>query len=333
MEHTWEGSLRALGLTEAEERVYRTAVTAGTSEPGGLADDTGIPPDQVVAVLGVLRAKGLMTTRPGGTGDLVPAAPDVALSSTLLTWEHELQKARIALAELTSAHRARERWTAGDAGAVETVTGAEAVAHWFRHLQRSATEEFLACTRGPYMAVHGASNGAEVAAFAERGVVSRGLIDRSVLADSSIHDELLAALDRGQDVRFVDELPVKMVIADRSLAMVPLATPGSTEPGAVVIRSSGLLDALLALFEQLWDRGVQLRDALDPDGGGTDFTPAPLDRRILALLLAGHTDEATGKQLGLARRTVQRRVSTLMEAANVHTRLQLGWHARDRGWL
>jgi hypothetical protein len=37
--------------------------------------------------------------------------------------------------------------------------------------------------------------------------------------------------------------------------------------------------------------------------------------------------------LGISRRTVARRVQQLMEQTHSRSRLQLGWHARDRGWL
>jgi DNA-binding NarL/FixJ family response regulator len=67
--------------------------------------------------------------------------------------------------------------------------------------------------------------------------------------------------------------------------------------------------------------------ARSPDG------PDATDLEILALLLAGLTDASVAKQLDLGLRTVQRRVRRLMELAGVTTRLQLGWHAHERGWV
>lgn len=49
--------------------------------------------------------------------------------------------------------------------------------------------------------------------------------------------------------------------------------------------------------------------------------------------MAGLTDQAVGGQLGMSLRTVQRRVSHLMELAGVATRFQLGHEAGRRGWL
>ncbi len=57
------------------------------------------------------------------------------------------------------------------------------------------------------------------------------------------------------------------------------------------------------------------------------------DLEILSLLLAGLTDVSVAKQLDLGLRTVQRKVKRLMELAGVTTRLQLGWHAYERGWV
>ena len=60
---------------------------------------------------------------------------------------------------------------------------------------------------------------------------------------------------------------------------------------------------------------------------------AAVDRALLKLLLLGMTDAAAGAQLGISVRTVQRRVSELMEAAGVTTRIQLGAEAVRRDWV
>jgi hypothetical protein len=54
-----------------------------------------------------------------------------------------------------------------------------------------------------------------------------------------------------------------------------------------------------------------------------------LDLKILRMLLDGHTDATVALRLGIGRRTVQRRIRQMMDAAGVNTRIQLGWHARE----
>jgi hypothetical protein len=188
-----------------------------------------------------------------------------------------------------------------------------------------------ALVTGSPTVVSGMENDAEEQA-AGRGVRYRVVVERSVLDLPDGMTELSAALGRGEQVRVVDRVPTKLVVADGSLALVPLTTH-TAEPAALVVHASGLLQLLSGLFESVW------RDALPLRFGAAGVTerepegPDATDLEVLSLLLAGLTDASVAKQLDLGLRTVQRRVKRLMELAGATTRLQLGWHAHERGWV
>lgn len=57
------------------------------------------------------------------------------------------------------------------------------------------------------------------------------------------------------------------------------------------------------------------------------------DRRILALMAGGATDDAIARHLGLGRRTVARRVSAILDRLGATTRFQAGVQAARCGWL
>jgi DNA-binding NarL/FixJ family response regulator len=59
------------------------------------------------------------------------------------------------------------------------------------------------------------------------------------------------------------------------------------------------------------------------------WLPGPEARptRALALLITGLTDDAVARRLAVSRRTVQRAVRDLMDAAGARTRMQLGHRA------
>jgi DNA-binding NarL/FixJ family response regulator len=169
-----------------------------------------------------------------------------------------------------------------------------------------------------------------------RVVVDRVFLDTGVLRV----DDVVEAIENGEDVRFSERVPIKLFLIDRRLAFVPIQTvvEAGTEGsdlapdlvGALIIHPSGLLDALIALFESVW------RDATPFARPGDRSDTAELDdedSRILALMLAGLTDQSVANQLGLSLRTVQRRVKVLMGVAGVSTRIQLGWHAARKGWI
>ncbi|WP_460106173.1 helix-turn-helix domain-containing protein [Streptomyces sp. YKOK-J1] len=322
--------LAAIGLDETHESAYRALVSVGAAEVADLARRLSLAEPDTERALRRLEGHGLAAQSPARPGRWVAAPPGVALAALLTQRRHELEKAELTAALLAEEYRA----TAAEPEVhdlVEVVTGASAVAQRFLQMQLGATEEVCALVTGNPMVVSGMENDAEAQA-AGRGVRYRVVVERDVLDLPHGLTELAAALGRNERVRVMDRVPTKLVIADRSLAMVPLTTR-TVEPAALVVHASGLLELLAGLFDSVWREALPLRLAgsgvaeQQPDG------PDPTDLEVLSLLLAGLTDASVAKQLDLGLRTVQRRVKRLMELAGVTTRLQLGWHAYERGWV
>ncbi|WP_225845953.1 LuxR family transcriptional regulator [Streptomyces sp. HPF1205] len=323
--------LGAIGLDDVQEAAYRAMVGLGAAEVGDLADRLGLTEENTGRVLRHLEGHGLVAQSSARPSRWVAAPPAVALSALLTRRRDDLDRAEVAAAVLTAEFRAEATEPAVH-DLVEVVTGARAVAQRFLQIQFGARSEVCALVTGDPVAVAGMDNDAEEDA-ALRGVAYRVVLERDVLNRQGNAVELSAALDRGERVRVVDRVPTKLVVVDGTLAMVPLARHRA-EPAALVVHASGLLESLTGLFESVWRQAMPLR--LDPSGTAVadpGNLPDRTDLQILSLLLAGLTDSSAAKQLGLGLRTVQRRVKRLMEIAGVTTRLQLGWHAYERGWV
>ncbi|GGT17917.1 helix-turn-helix domain-containing protein [Streptomyces purpureus] len=323
--------LGAIGLDERQESAYRALVALGAAEVADLAHRLALPEGETERALRRLEAQGLAAQSSSRTGRWVAAPPAVALGALLTQQRHELEQAELAAVLLAEEYRAEAAEPAVH-DLVEVVTGASAVAHRFLQLQLGAAEEVCALVTGRPVAVTGIDNDAEERA-SERGVAYRVVLEREVLTLPTGLVELSAALGRDEQVRVVEKVPTKLVVVDRSLAMVPLTGRGA-EPAALVVHASGLLESLMGLFEAVWKDALPLRLGA---GGQVmeDRLPGPdaTDLEILSLLLAGMTDASVAKQLELGLRTVQRRVKGLMELTGVTTRLQLGWHAYEKGWV
>ncbi|WP_228447690.1 helix-turn-helix domain-containing protein [Streptomyces paludis] len=352
----------AIGLDERQESTYRALVAIGAAEVADLAHRLALPEPDTEHALRKLERHGLAAQSSSRTGRWVAAPPAVALGALLTQHRHELEQAELAAVVLAEEYRAEATEPAVH-DLIEVVTGPSAVAHRFRQLQLGATEEVCALVTGQPVAVTGLDNEAEERAAA-RGVAYRVVIERDVLSLPAALSELSAALGRDEQVRVTERVPTKLVIADRSLAMVPLTGPGA-EPAALVVHASGLLESLMGLFEAVWREALPLRLRTDC-GDGTERTdegdggdavggsvggvirggglgggvtegrlpgPDATDLEILSLLLAGMTDARVAKQLDLGLRTVQRRVRGLMELSGVTTRLQLGWYAYEKQWV
>jgi DNA-binding CsgD family transcriptional regulator len=126
-----------------------------------------------------------------------------------------------------------------------------------------------------------------------------------------------------EEARVATDVPTRMVLVDRRAALVPLAPVASS--GSLLIRSSLLVEALWALFESVWEHAV-------PQGAESDELDEH-DRTIVALMAAGLKDEAIARRLGVAERTVGRRISALLAELGASTRFQAGIQAARRGWL
>ncbi|WP_326656989.1 helix-turn-helix domain-containing protein [Streptomyces sp. NBC_00385] len=322
--------LGAIGLDETQESAYRALVAVGAAEVSDLAHRLALPERDAERALRRLEQHGLAAQSSARTGRWVAAPPGVALGALLTQQRHELEQAELAAVLLAEEYRADADEPAVH-DLVEVVTGASAVAHRFHQLQLGATSEVCALVTGNPVAVSGLDNESEEQA-ATRGVSFRVVVEREVLGLPSGILELSAALSRNEQCRVVDRVPTKLVIADRALAMVPLTSRGA-EPAALVVHASGLLESLTGLFEAVWREAMPLRLAENGRVGEDSTGPDPTDLEILSLLLAGLTDASVAKQLDLGLRTVQRRVKGLMELTGVSTRLQLGWHAYERGWV
>ncbi|MFG2429429.1 helix-turn-helix domain-containing protein [Streptomyces sp. NPDC048590] len=322
--------LAAIGLDERQEAAYRALVTTGAAELSSLARRLAVPEAEAERALRRLEQQGLVAQSSSRADRWVAAPPGVALGALLSQQRHELEQAELASALLAEEYRAEAAEPAAH-DLVEVVTGASAVSHRFHQLQLGATSEVCALVTGKPVAVSGMENEAEER-MAMRGVRYRVVVERDVLSSPSGIVELSAALSRDEQCRVTDRVPTKLVIADSALAMVPLSGR-STEPAALVIHASGLLESLTGLFEAVWRDAMPLRlgtgEISEENGPDAD----PTDLEILSLLLAGLTDASVAKQLDLGLRTVQRRVKGLMELTGVTTRLQLGWHAYERGWV
>jgi DNA-binding CsgD family transcriptional regulator len=222
---------------------------------------------------------------------------------------------------------------------VEIVTGPEALGQWFVRLQQQARHEVLVLDRPPYALA--AANPIEAMSLS-RGVAWRGIYSPEALDRPGALAELHGHVARGEQARVLSGLALKLAIADRRTALLPLSLDMDNVQAAVV-HSSTLLEGLLDLFESYWQRAVPLGVVAAPPkpGPATDTeaadpvhtAPSAPDRALLTLLVSGLKDDAIARQLGLSTRTLRRRLQHLLDELGVTNRFQAGVQASRRGWI
>jgi DNA-binding CsgD family transcriptional regulator len=313
-------SLRALGLDADEERVYRLLVRAPGTALAELADAGEAP--TVRRALRSLEGKGMVTRAPGRVIRYSPNRPDVAVESLIRQRQDELNRARVTAAELmddlAAAARAQER-----SDLVEVVSGQAAAVAVNEQIERVATREIMATAQGPYP-----SSGDNVVELENMsaGIAYRVLYDASAI--ETLGEHVLRHVDAGEQARVVETLPCRMTIADRSIGFVVL----SQSPDVVqfaTLRPSPLLDSLLAMFEALWASAVPLGGVARPGRP----VAGEVDLELLQLMVAGLSDQAIARRLGVSVRTVRRRFGAQCKLLSVRTRFQAGAQGARRGWI
>ncbi|MEU1468293.1 helix-turn-helix domain-containing protein [Streptomyces sp. NPDC005761] len=341
--------LQALGLGPVEEAVYTALLARPTASAQDLVRQTGLDAAEATRVLLDLTARGMVAVaeeagdaKPDAAGDGTGARParyrltppSVALAPFLVEQRSALHRAETAFSMLTEQYRSTAAHPAGSV--VEVVVGAEQVAHRFHQLQRGAQRELLAFLVGEPIAVPRDDADVSESFALERGVDFRVVAAKSYLDGPDVAREVRSAIRAGLKLRLVDSLPLKLLVSDRERAMVPLDMADSGgEPSAIVVHGSGLLAALVHLFEKEW---AQARHVYADTTGVhaepvADQQPTEGELEVLALLLAGISDRRVASQLSVSIRTVERRTRRLMDLAGADSRLQLGWHAARAGWL
>ena len=304
----------ALGLDPADRAVY-LAVLEGADRESAVQQRTGHPADVVERSLARLRALSLIGS--GADGGVVAGDPALTLrraAGRLQVLAGEL------LSESADLHVLHDRTHTLDRSQpdVRVLSTLQETQRAFADLLAGAEREVLACVKPPFLATGDFSD--DEHHQLDRGVVYRVIYDPEAV-EAIGGPELLSTFVRaGEQARVTDAIPLKMFLVDGTRALLPLAGEDSSQGGAVLVTSPGLVSALVALFESVWLRAWDL-GAPQLRGLGLDER----DRQIIAALRIGATDEAIARRLGVTPRTVGRRLARLLELTGAATRFQLGW--------
>jgi sugar-specific transcriptional regulator TrmB len=316
-----ERVLEPLGIRQNDEVVYRELLARSEAEPADLAGALDRTHDDVTASLTALEELGLVHRLPGLPVRVRAARPDVAVDVLVNRRKEELARAQLAARDLLAEMPAEERHRPEDI--VEVLVGRAAIAARFEQLLVGTRHDLLVLDRPPYVSDAQRSD-QSVRQLLRDEVVVRGIYAPEALELPGALEEAQDASRAGERSRVHADLPMKLAISDSRLAILPIGIEGTID-AALCIRRSGLLDALVRLFDLLW---AQATPIVAPEPGGR-----VTDRELAALLAAGAKDDVVARHLGTSTRTLSRRISQLMDHLHVRTRFQAGVQAVRLGWL
>lgn len=163
-----------------------------------------------------------------------------------------------------------------------------------------------------------------------RGVHMRTLLGADALGDSPTMAYARELVAKGAKIRISLAPLERLIICDRSAALTPI-DPRRTARGAILTRETGLVAALVSLFERMWDAADELPPQDSPSTFDTELTE--LEKRTLQLMCTADKDDSGARELGVAVRTYRKYIASLMRRLDATNRVQAALRARERGWI
>jgi sugar-specific transcriptional regulator TrmB len=253
-----EQRLIELGLTSYEARAYLALVRRDSSSPSDVARLSRIPRQRIYDVLKTLVQKGLATHRPGPPTKYAAVAPEFAIERLTLARREELdriERSSRELIDLLSPAFVEGQKERDPLDYIEILRDRAAINERFGELQEGIEKEILVFTKPPYATPPQENpEGLEVTSKHH----ARSVYEYSALDDPDFARGVRRFIEAGEEARFVEHLPLKLVIIDETVVMFGMEDPvgGASELTIVVVEHSALAQVLKIAFDAVWAQGL-----------------------------------------------------------------------------
>jgi DNA-binding CsgD family transcriptional regulator len=291
-----------------------------------------VSPADAERALRQLTDAGLASRTAGPAPRWAASSPRPSLGALLARRRAELARVEDLVERLYETHEAVSGPRAADV--VEVLRSEDEVPARYRQLLTDCSFEVLHLAKPPYVTGASASAGA---LGVSPGVRMRSVYETDGFTDAVSLRTARRGTGQGGTLRLTSRIPVKLVIFDRTAALLPIRADRPSS-GSLVVHSPALVMALAALFESVWERAEPVSLTRPPDGpdAGRGLPASGRDlrtREILRMMAAGMKDETIARILTVSRRTVQQHITDAGALLGARTRFQIAVLATKRGWL
>jgi HTH-type transcriptional regulator, sugar sensing transcriptional regulator len=257
--------LTQLGLNVYEAKAYLALLGKDSFSAAQVADLSGVPRQRIYDILASLVERGMATSRPGRQGTRYAAvAPTTALKGLL-----EREQQRLTTLESLTDGLIKELGTQFREGQaedspleyIEVLRGRQAINQRFAEIQANCQREILIFTKPPY--AKPPQENVEGLETLGRNVEARSIYEYGVLQDDETRRAVEYFIGHGEQARFVEHLPLKLVIVDEEIVMFAMEDPvaGRVDLTIMVIEHRQLAQLVKLAFETVWSRGHTLEEA------------------------------------------------------------------------
>ncbi len=266
--------LTNLGLNQYEAKAYVALLRKDILSATQVADLSGVPRQRIYDILANLVERGLASSRPGRTGTKYVAVPPRIALRGLLDQEqkriNDLEVATSTLIDSLGVQYDAGKEESSPLDYIEVLRGRAAINQRFAEIQSNCERELLIFTKPPY--AKPPQENVEGLETLERKIEARSIYEFGVLETEETRRSVEFFIRSGEHARFVDHLPLKLVIVDERIVMFGMEDPVAGRPDLtiMVIEHQQLAQVMKVAFETLWQRGETFDEACERIGPPVD---------------------------------------------------------------
>jgi hypothetical protein len=269
--------------------------------------------------LGNIEDKGLATHSLTTPRLYIAAPPEFTIKTLIRHHQAMAEQANEVIPELKDlAERAAHRQ--GDDQTLELITNLANMRLVISRIHSSVRSELLAFQRLPLLVPEVRDRKPLPAGLCVRTITDGELLEAPGML-SLIRDDAA----RGEEARTYSSLPFKMMIVDRNVGLLRMAS--DLDAPTLLVHRSAMLEALCMLFDLTWDRAMPILPMQPRDAQARQVTSRRKSTAdaLISMLAAGLNDKVMVNELQVSAATLNRRIGELMKAHGTRSRFQLGW--------
>lgn len=270
--------LQQIGLTQREAEVYMALLQKKDFTAPELAKITTITRTKIYEILQSLVRKGVCNeSYRDGLKVFKGIQPEVAIQNIIINFEEEIEQKKLTAVagmkevavtlqkELAAIHK-NSQDEKGPIDYIEVLTDLGQIRNrWFK-IQKNTKREILAFSKPPYTLPKITDNKENEKELADKKIKLKGIYEYGRSNNKKELKYIAKVAEEyqkiGEEVRIVEELPMKLLISDEKITMLGLNDRISLEPSitTIIVDHPSFAKAQKAVFEAYWDKGFTIQE-------------------------------------------------------------------------
>ena len=263
--------LEQLGMSETIAKIYRALLEKRELSAMEIHELTGVPRTKIYEIAQKMILRGMcIEKRIGRSKKYQAVAPkrlfDILLKESELEHTRKVDLAESLLSTLSPIYELGSQNT-DVSDYIEYIKDAPSIHERYTSLMRNAEFEILSFSKPPY-AYQNVAKKRKEQEDQQISKLSSGILCKVIYEykDKSPEDFYLPhieiSIQAGLQVRYLEQLPVKMIVFDRRFVLIAMRNSESTTTPLtmLLVDHPSLASAMSILFNTLWDNGINLEE-------------------------------------------------------------------------